>query len=716
MVDSGPLERMIGTQPQDMEMEEPGSPQAGSEYESAPFERVEDDRPTAKPVALQKRLGWYTITIAVFGFLGPLSALAFLIFLWKSNIDSQLWRAIIANGWATRSITLASLVIRWSIAGQATICTSMLAGLVLERNGIRYSQAAAVSILRFVNSGPFNLLSPILGSFSVFTFQSVTPFLILILLITSTISQFSSTALLSDLQSIMIPGNAENSSVAYGIARINPTYHTAGTRFFSVQAPYFPTFAEYTEAPMVSEGVVDTGLAIRALFPIVSQPSRYVLRDYKGNATIFDSRVVCVRPEVSNLSIKFVGGSLNLLGTLRPGITTPIYSVPPQNKSKRAVVVDPDPPPPPPDFAVLNCSIARLNTVELMDDSLSTLCHVYFPSGTFVSPITGSSKFRGQAFLMTNSTNWNNLTPVDGVNFSTLSFTYQDNGEWLDVDLGFGGVGNGSVQVSMTLCYLSYVTAYSEIHAYSDSNRTEPSLVYNVSDATFSSELVRQQLGATNETLNPDERGILPLTPKVWTDPANGTLDFAWANLDAWRSPAGIPEPSTPYTFILCIFCSAQGELLHQSHAQMVQDIFRDTHNPAIALQALFTTLLQMAYYSQSSQFGLTGPVQIQNFVVTQAPVGMRGLTIVIAILTVHLICVLGIIVKFMMASQFSMVGEAWHVVAQLVSDETDTLFVQSSVKTDEQVKRWLKMTHGNRRVGVQRNVNSERVEVNDLE
>jgi hypothetical protein len=720
MVVSDSLERMIGTQPQELEMEEPRSPQAISEHESA-SETVEVDQLPYKPQPLQKRLGYYTITIAVLGFLGPLSALAFLIFLWKADASSQLWLKIIAAGWATRSVTLASLVIRLAIAGQATICTSMLAGLVLERNGIRYSQAAAVSILRFVNAGPYNLIAPILQSFSAFTFLSITPVLLLILLMTSTISQFSSTALLSDLQPIMIPGNADNSSIAYGIARLNPTYLTPGTRFFSIQAPYFPTFAEYTEAPMVSEGVVDTGMTIRALFPIVSQPSRYVLRDYKGNATIFDSRVVCVRPEVSNISLTFVAGSLNLLGTVRPAITTPIYQIVPQN-SKRDLgslgglgfELPPGPPPPTQDFAVLNCSIARLTTVDLIDDSLSTLCHLYFPSATFISPITGPSNWTGQAFLMTNSTNWNNLTPVDGVNFSSLPYTYQDNGEWLDVDLGFGAPG-GSVQVSMTLCYMSYVTAYSEIHAYSDSNRTEPSLVYNVSGATFTSEAVRQQLGATNETLNPEERGILSITPKVWKDPTNGTLDFAWANLDAWRWPQGISDLSTPYTFTLCIFCAAGGEILHQSHVQMVQDVLRDTHNPAIAIQVLFTTLLQMAYYSQSSQFGLPGPVQIQNFVVTQAPVGMRGLTIVIAILVVHLICVLGIIIRFMMGSRFSMVGEAWHVVAQLASDETDILLMESSLKTDKQVKNGMKMRHGNTRVGLQRNEDSGRVEVRDL-
>jgi ATP phosphoribosyltransferase len=93
----------------------------------------------------------------------------------------------------------------------------------------------------------------------------------------------------------------------------------------------------------------------------------------------------------------------------------------------------------------------------------------------------------------------------------------------------------------------------------------------------------------------------------------------------------------------------------------------------------------------------------------------MRGLTIVIAILVIHLICVLGIMIKFMMGSRFSMVGEAWHVVAQLVSGGTDTLLVESSLKTDKQVKKWLKMRRGNTRVGVQRNEDSERVEVRDL-
>jgi hypothetical protein len=46
----------------------------------------------------------------------------------------------------------------------------------------------------------------------------------------------------------------------------------------------------------LGDGISDTGMTLRALLPIVSQETRSMLQSYKGQATVFDSRVTCIRP------------------------------------------------------------------------------------------------------------------------------------------------------------------------------------------------------------------------------------------------------------------------------------------------------------------------------------------------------------------------------------------------------------------------------------
>jgi hypothetical protein len=65
------------------------------------------------------------------------------------------------GGFGTRAITIYALVIRAAVAFQAAACTSMLAAIILERGKIILKNAAAVSCIRYVNSGTHNLIIPL---------------------------------------------------------------------------------------------------------------------------------------------------------------------------------------------------------------------------------------------------------------------------------------------------------------------------------------------------------------------------------------------------------------------------------------------------------------------------------------------------------------------------------------------------------------------------
>jgi hypothetical protein len=67
----------------------------------------------------------------------------------------------------------------------------------------------------------------------------------------------------------------------------------------------YPAFAEYTEQPTLEEtdGVVDTGLCMRAFLPLELQPTRELTQSYSEKASVVDSRVICMRPVLSMISL-----------------------------------------------------------------------------------------------------------------------------------------------------------------------------------------------------------------------------------------------------------------------------------------------------------------------------------------------------------------------------------------------------------------------------
>ncbi|KAK2732290.1 hypothetical protein CKAH01_02236 [Colletotrichum kahawae] len=67
--------------------------------------------------------------------------------------------------------------------------------------------------------------------------------------------------------------------------------------------PFAETFAEYSEAGLVDERVDDTGPTIRAFLPFESTETRESVSTFRGMTRVSDSRVVCLRPILSNLTL-----------------------------------------------------------------------------------------------------------------------------------------------------------------------------------------------------------------------------------------------------------------------------------------------------------------------------------------------------------------------------------------------------------------------------
>lgn len=137
-----------------------------------PFER-------SPRLPLSESLGTEGIIVLFGGSFGILGTLGFLVFLWfgcKSPAHADLqssmaicledpsanyeqdgpdpeaskatwvWRQLALHDWMSQAVTVASIVFQLIIAAQATVCTSMIAALLLERLSVQKSPFALVSV------------------------------------------------------------------------------------------------------------------------------------------------------------------------------------------------------------------------------------------------------------------------------------------------------------------------------------------------------------------------------------------------------------------------------------------------------------------------------------------------------------------------------------------------------------------------------------------
>jgi hypothetical protein len=278
--------------------------------------------------SLMSQLGRVSTTVLAFLFVVCLGCLTFLAFLWGANENNSVWRSIVLAGWTARSITITSLVLRWATAAQAATCTSMLAAILLQRGAIPLPVAASVSIMRFNNTGPWSLLGNMKAKWHR---GSVSIGLLTALLVLTTLSlQFTSTVLLSQVGIASIPVASSIPQTHYGIETNGHTYDAMPSdapSFLDLTPSRYPAFAEWTpdattsqttaqqEAfpPENSTGILDTGSVLRALLPINNDEERSRVTKYHGFATVLDTRVVCMRPKLTNVEFS-AGDGYQVIG------------------------------------------------------------------------------------------------------------------------------------------------------------------------------------------------------------------------------------------------------------------------------------------------------------------------------------------------------------------------------------------------------------------
>ena len=137
-------------------------------------------------------------------------------------------------------------------------------------------------------------------------------------MITSTLAQFTSTTLLADLKPGTVPGYDSSETTATNFHTVDgSTSFTSRGTVWAKNPPFYPKLAEYHEAPSdAPEAKSDTGLALRAFLPVPGQDARSSLRTFSGLATVLDSRVHCLRPQLTMEKGHVAVGTLALNGSI----------------------------------------------------------------------------------------------------------------------------------------------------------------------------------------------------------------------------------------------------------------------------------------------------------------------------------------------------------------------------------------------------------------
>ena len=90
--------------------------------------------------------------------LAELAVIGFLGFLWFADLHNGFWHQIMVTGWATRAVSISTLVLRSAIDLQAGVAAAMLAALVLESSTVGLRHAAQISTMRAGSPQPRALL------------------------------------------------------------------------------------------------------------------------------------------------------------------------------------------------------------------------------------------------------------------------------------------------------------------------------------------------------------------------------------------------------------------------------------------------------------------------------------------------------------------------------------------------------------------------------
>ncbi|KAK6544688.1 Mitochondrial outer membrane protein iml2 [Orbilia ellipsospora] len=705
------------------------------------------------PPTIWNRVGTLASLLFIGSSVFAITCMGWFAFLWWGTVGNSVWHSIVINDWAVRAISLPSSVFRIAISIQAGSCLSMLAALAIEKKIVPLPDLAAISMMRATAPGTTDTLlklvyplvhtAPGIRDMATLSVASLT----LLVLLTSSILGFTSTILLSDVAVQPIPSYATDITAEIDFPWKNDTstsgilgfeYPIArGNIYWKSTGPIIlPAFAEYfvaTEAKP-APGAVDTGVTLRAFLPFSSSDERSRVQQYKGKAVVFDARVICQKPKITNF--KFDNEFDSIMRFIRGNV---------QKTQPMDAIYDSEPASIPFFCGMNGISICQLPNSRIGEIGIEVEKY-NFPALNYGGGLksefsTAARKTQlGGAYLVLNNTFW---FPED----DDLEAFLKGNPEWGQIGtVSLPEIEGYSTVITGTLCYtpLDVVDRDVEITRLRNSpevafSNYETIVSINEADSTpilIGTNSFQQSLSQLLPSENPEDRGVFTLK-----GPSSGwTLDeTATPDSDGpWLSDGNLTDP-TQLQFLVDALTlryespnrQVEDSLAYGNYSVALDESFADTEalyntvpyitagrdwqgdlfdavmnhpngNVALGLQAILTVIASNAYYDRLKQLTRRENISLvafQNVSSPGGPYGTRrggkfaleqqgifsarvkgqfpvGYAIVAIILGVQIVLATIILIRFLRETSLTRLGDPWQALAQVASEEIDGMHV----------------------------------------
>ena len=665
------------------------------------------------------RLGLTGLLVLTVGTICLLGTPCFLIFLWHGarqigmhKDPGRVWTSIVFSNWATRSITICAALIRSAITAQAALVTSMVASILLESAGVKLEDLPMLSVLRAIKVSPVNLLMPtILKGGPRRRIGVLCTAAIGISSVLTIASQLTSTILLSDFNTIPIPAPQANEDLVIGGFVIGGDSNNYG--YGSAPANWW-RFAEYNGSPRNVTEVggttfTDTGRVFRAAIPSSDQVFRENLRHYAGPANSWDARVVCLNPKLSHVgfSTNDYYDTAELHGTVRFDLTNDTYSglrVGSSANGTHASFTCTVPYRDGASICILDSDISLKAPTEDVQPLYSEMAGRYVLVRWNFSPHeTETESDETLADLKTLANTSSNAWP--------RGWQQQHRKSWTEL-ISPSGADVFGISACFTMDGLP--TTGQPVYMSANASSLEPKLGYtrSASRPLLASQeptlQIRGQMGAYRDQQTLEERGVLSLqfqdgrchnryAPSGTGNSSSRRRRDAAAVLGGLGAALARSRtlPLSVNRQLLTLVDRSERRV-QQAHACLVLDVLATADDPALAVQALSTALVQMLHFDEDYRWNTTAPAAYTVAAPAAIPSGRAGLAAVVAGIAAHLLVSAAVVLPaFLGRTRATLLGNMWLAVAQTLSDRTLEVLAHSHDLTDREVA---KILHGPRR------------------
>ena len=212
---------------------------------------------------------------------------------------------------------------------------------------------------------------------------------------------------------------------------------------------------------------------------------------------------------------------------------------------------------------------------------------------------------------------------------------------------------------------------------------------------------VRRQAGAVAQEATFQERGILELKfgehdtgelPPLSTIPDDARTESAGFLGDIGNSMT----PLTLDPFLLyCVNCLVDNSRSVYYVDARLKSVFTDaiyeTGNPALALQAFFTIMMQMAYYDFLSFATIGRDAMITMIEEASVPTRSGGFIAIAALIIVHMVLISLSTAIFVRRTQHTLLHNSWQVITGASDLLKDNIIAGSSSSSDCDIRKALK-------------------------